>query len=191
MSENFLDDLNENLKWYDFKAKQIQKLFFKTKNYKAKYKITPKQAKSIEKWIKQENQDCDKDHMIEKNYKQILKDSQTWCVWAFIDNKLVGYISLMSVGIVYELGSLIIKDNHRGRGLGSSLTKEILTKYGDRPVYLVTNIKAVEAIVSKYNMKKYTKQDLPSKLINIIEKPWSLLDDDIVFVNQILKSQYL
>jgi GNAT superfamily N-acetyltransferase len=129
--------------------------------------------------------------MIEKDALELYKEIYMywWCAIK-IEDKLVGFICIMAVkqkGIVlFEPGSLFVKKEYRNKWLWQKLKAALLQKYPTLPMYSVTNVEAVKKINKHLWQHEYTKETIQKELLEIIEIPWKLLVDDVIYCNDIL-----
>jgi GNAT superfamily N-acetyltransferase len=92
---------------------------------------------------------------------------------------------------IYERGSLIVLPAFRGSWLGEKLIHTITERNSHLSMLSVTT----ESHVKRVNWShvwfqvEILRQDIPSKLLEIIEWPQALLPDDSVFINTQLSSR--
>lgn len=87
---------------------------------------------------------------------------------------------------LYERGSLFIHPAHRGKKLSFTLIEHMLKLYSHLPMYSVTNVAAVKKNNNKLSQHQYTKDIIPQDILAVFETPAPLLDDDVVYCNELL-----
>jgi len=153
------------------------------------YDVSLSDCEIISEWIKDENKK-NGNHMIEKNKLELYEQVKEywWCTLKIWD-KLVWFICIMWVDknwlTLFEPWSLFIKKEHRNKWLWQKMKDIILKKYPNIPMYSVTNVDAVKKINKNLLQHEYKKQNLKKELLEIIEIPWKLLDDDFVYWNEL------
>ena len=141
-------------------------------------------------WIQQENSEHGK-HMLEKHPQELYKQVTTngWCAIK-IGNELIWFICIMAVhqgGItLFEPGSLFVQKAYRHQWLWQKMKEELLKKHPHLPMYSVTNVEAVKKINKYLHQYEYTKQTIQHNILEIIELPGKLLEDDVIYCNDIL-----
>lgn len=152
--------------------------------------VSPDECKTIEQRIKEENRK-NGNHMLEKTAQALFKQSITqWCCIARCKEELIGCILMMSVQEdeikLFERWSLLVKPWYRWLWIGYKLIRNILDIYKDLPIYSVTNVPAVITMNEHLHQHWYTKDMIPQKILRIMEMPWALLHNDMVYSNEIL-----
>lgn len=87
---------------------------------------------------------------------------------------------------LYEHGSLFVKPEYRKQWIGHALIENILKTHATLPMYAVTNVFAVKKSNEELGQHKYTKEMIAKEILEILESPGALLDNDVVYCNEIL-----
>lgn len=152
--------------------------------------VSVEDADKVSSMIKEEN--THKFHMLEKTPDKILTDANNfWAVVGKSKDKLIWFMWLMEVGDwkiqIFERWSLIVDPDFRWMGLGNFLRNTLLNINIDKPIYTITNVPKVIQDNLKIGEIMIPQVKIPQKIREIIELEWSLLDDDVMFVNQVLQ----
>ena len=150
--------------------------------------ISLEQAKEIQKWIIEENQEHK--HMIEKSVEQIKNEINSW-LWfvALINWELSWCITMIKMQTVswieiFEVWSLIISKNKRWLWIAKKLTTEIFEKNKDKNLYSITEVEWVKHIYKDYlSLTKLSKDQLNKEILDKIEEVWELLETDEIYAN--------
>lgn len=158
-------------------------------DYEIKFKINNEEAKTVEGRIREENIENGK-HMLEKNHEEILEEANKFgCCLIKSNWSLIWFIKIMPLNIdwkiVFERWSLFVEKKYRKQWFWEVLVREILNKYKDMPLYSITNIQAVMKINDGFWQYKYLKSDLSNDILQVIESEWKLLDNDVIYWNEI------
>lgn len=159
-------------------------------NYTYTTTITLEECRMIEQRVKEEIQAHGK-HMLDIPAEELLYQSKKyWCCAVKDGEKFIWCIFLMAVEkwwiTLYEYGSLFIDPAYRWQGLGYILMENIITTYTDLPIYSITNVPIVKKNNEKLHQHAYTKAMLSKEILEILEMPAPLLDNDIIYFNDLL-----
>lgn len=150
--------------------------------------ITLLQAKEIQKWIIEENQEHK--HMIEKSIEQIRNEINSWLWFVAMINWEISWcitmikIKTMNWSVIYEVWSLITAKNKRWVWIAKKLTNEIFEKNKDKNLYSITEVEWVKHIYEEYLwLYKVSKNELNTDILEKIEEIWELLETDEIYVN--------
>lgn len=129
--------------------------------------------------------------MIEFTPEKLLETANTHgCCAIKTNDQLIGFIKLMPTQknetTLLEWGSICIEESYRKQGLGKILIETILDIYKDKPIYSVSNVEIIQKINQSLWQHKYTPATVPKKILNIIEIPGKLLNNDIIYTNELL-----
>lgn len=152
--------------------------------------VTREDCQLIAWWIAEENHHHGK-HMLEKTPEELfIQAKEYWCCIIKNNNKPLWCIFLMAIEewwmTLYERWSLFIKPEYRKQGLSYILIQNILDIYKDIPMYSITNVPAVKKNSMKLHQHEYSKNTIPQDILAILEWPWALLDNDIIYCNELL-----
>ena len=169
---------------------KMNTLYFKTEQFTYTNEVTLEECEIIEMWIKDENKKAGK-HMLEQTAEQLFENSQkNWCCIVKENNAIVWCIFLMAVEkwwiVLYERGSLFVVPEYRNHWIAYALIQKMLQTYSHIPMYSVTNVLSVKKNNEKLNQHIYTKEIIPKNILEVFEAPWALLDNDVVYANEIL-----
>ena len=82
---------------------------------------------------------------------------------AKIDNNLIGCIRTKIISDdCLELASLAVNKNYQGKGIGSKLVEELLSKETRRPIFILTEL-SKEIFYKKFNFNIVPPAELPSE----------------------------
>lgn len=82
---------------------------------------------------------------------------------AKVDDKLIGCVRIkLLADDCLELSSLAVDRNYQGKGIGSKLVEELLSKEMARPIFLFTESNK-ESFYNKFNFNTIEPSELPSE----------------------------
>jgi len=150
--------------------------------------ITLEQAREIQEWIIEENQEHK--HMIEKSVEQIKNEINSW-LWfvALINWELSWCITMIKMQTlswieIFEVWSLITSKNKRWLWIAKKLTTEIFEKNKDKNLYSITEVEWVKHIYKGYlSLTKLSKDQVKKEILDKIEEVWELLETDEIYAN--------
>lgn len=147
-------------------------------------------CETIVHWIQEENK-LHGHHMLEYTAKQLFQEANTHgCHCIKHHNKPIWFIKLMPVhkdGLtLFEWGSIFIQEQYRKQWLAQHLVQGILTQNPDLPIYSITNVLAVKKINQALWQYEYLATTTPKQILDVIESAGKLLDNDIMYSNEIL-----
>jgi hypothetical protein len=151
--------------------------------------LTLEECKTIAWWIQEENILHGK-HMLEKTPEELFSHSKNWCCIIKKNNEPIWCVFLMPVEhwwiTLYEWWSLFVKPEYRGQNISYFLTQKMLDNCVNLPLYAITNVPAVKKNNKKLDQHEYTKDIIPKEILSVLEVPWELLDNDVVYCNELL-----
>ena len=152
--------------------------------------LSLEECQNIVEWITEENKKNGK-HMLEKQAEELfIQAKEYWCCCVKDNNKLIWCVFLMGVEkwwtTLYEWWSIFVEPSYRMQWIGYILTQKILEMHPDIPIYAITNVVAVQKNNTKLQQYIYTKDILPKEILEILEVPWALLENDTIYCNEIL-----
>jgi GNAT superfamily N-acetyltransferase len=86
--------------------------------------------------------------------------------------------------ILYEKWWLIIRPEYRNMWYATLLQILLTELYNDKPIYSVTNVDTVKNMNLKLWNVLFFKNKIKTDILSLIEKPWKLLEEDVVFFNK-------
>jgi len=169
---------------------KYNKLELPTNAYKITEAISLTDCETLVQWIKEENE-MHGHHMLEPDAQELWEEANAYgCCCIKHQDILIWFIKLMPVQkdglILFERWSLFIKPWYRNQWLWKHLVATILNKQNHLPVYSVTNVPAVHHINQSLWQYQYTTTDIPQQILDTIETAGKLLDDDMIYANEIL-----
>lgn len=152
--------------------------------------ITLEECQAIQQRVLEENKKNGK-HMLEKSAEELfIQAEEFWCCIVKHWNELIWCVFLMGVEkwwiTLYEWGSLFVKPWYRKQWIGQTLIEYMLKAHPTLPLYSVTNVLAVKKSNEELGQHKYTKEMIAKEILEMLESPVALLDNDVVYCNEIL-----
>lgn len=153
-------------------------------------KVSLDECKIITQRIKEENK-IHTPHMIEITAEELLEVANTQGCCAIKNNEeLVGFIKVLSVEenefLLLERWSVIVKEEYRNQWWARYLVKTVLETHKTTPMYSVTNVEAIQKITQLFWQQKYLASEIPKQILEIMEKPGKLLQNDTIYANEVL-----
>ncbi len=132
------------------------------------------------------------DANLERSVDEILShhEQHWWVVLRSKDWTIKGYWTIYPCLInyssdkVFELFSLWVHPNSRGKGLWKKLFNDISMKYSNESQIAITENELVVALWKKHWFVEILKRDIPSNLLEQLESQWALKDSYSYIVNK-------
>jgi len=170
--------------------KQLEQITVAQDTYTYTTTVTLEECQDIALRIAEENTTHGK-HMLEKSAEELcIQAKEYWCCIIKNADELIWCVFLMPVEqwwiTLYERWSLFVKPQHRGKNISYTLIQNMLKLYSHLPLYSITNVPAVMKNTTKLQQHEYTKTIIPQHILAVLEVPWALLDNDIIYCNELL-----
>ncbi|NLK66801.1 MAG: N-acetyltransferase [Campylobacteraceae bacterium] len=118
--------------------------------------------KSMQEMVKEEIQ---KGVILPRSDSEVANAIRSYTL-AFYEGELVGYASLHIYSVeLAEIRSLVIKDGHRGKGIGSGLIERLLEEARYQEINKVFALTYRDSFFKRLGFKEISKEELPDQKI--------------------------